>query len=214
MPSEGSVFVCGSRFGLWATVSSPFEEDTRRARAPPAPRAGHLLASFLPRPHLPAAFLGVAAETAPWDVRPGCRARFPRVAPDVELTMHRMSRVLQGAACVIGGPAGIALDRHRAGAYRSGVPMRPISSSSSSATRLALAFALLVPALAGAQEDPHAACAEVGWVPREILERPVPLRDGTGRAHTPVTTSSKEAQAFHDQGLAYLHSYVWIEAAR
>jgi tetratricopeptide (TPR) repeat protein len=29
-----------------------------------------------------------------------------------------------------------------------------------------------------------------------------------------VTTSSPEAQAFYDQGLAYLHSYVWIEAVR
>jgi tetratricopeptide (TPR) repeat protein len=26
--------------------------------------------------------------------------------------------------------------------------------------------------------------------------------------------SSKDAQAFYDQGLAYLHSYVWLEAAR
>jgi tetratricopeptide (TPR) repeat protein len=65
-----------------------------------------------------------------------------------------------------------------------------------------------------AQEDPHAACAAVGWVPREVLERPVPLRTGIGRAHEDVTTASAEAQAFHDQGLAYLHSYVWIEAGR
>jgi len=54
----------------------------------------------------------------------------------------------------------------------------------------------------------------VGWVPREILERPVPLRQGIGALHDPVTTSSPEAQSFYDQGLAYLHSFVWIEAAR
>jgi Tfp pilus assembly protein PilF len=54
----------------------------------------------------------------------------------------------------------------------------------------------------------------VGWVPREILERPVPLRRGVGTFHEEVTTSSIKAQAFYDQGLAYLHSYVWIEAAR
>jgi tetratricopeptide (TPR) repeat protein len=66
---------------------------------------------------------------------------------------------------------------------------------------------------AAAQDDPHAACAAVGWVPRAVLERPVPLRTGIGRTHEAVTTSP-EAQAFHDQGLAYLHSYVWIEAAR
>src|SRR5262252_8980641 len=45
-------------------------------------------------------------------------------------------------------------------------------------------------------------------------ERPVALRSGIGAAHDAVSTSSKEAQAFYDQGLAYLHSYVWLEAAR
>ena len=44
--------------------------------------------------------------------------------------------------------------------------------------------------------------------------RPLPLRQGIGSAHDAVATSSKEAQAFYDQGLAYLHSYVWLEAAR
>lgn len=53
-----------------------------------------------------------------------------------------------------------------------------------------------------------------GPVPREILERPVVLRSGIGSLHEKVTTSSPEAQAFYDQGLAYLHSYVWIEAIR
>src|SRR4030095_4669810 len=68
--------------------------------------------------------------------------------------------------------------------------------------------------LAYSQDDPHAAHQSVGYVPRAILERPVPLRKGTGTVHEAVTTSSKEAQAFYDQGLAYLHSYVWVEAAR
>jgi tetratricopeptide (TPR) repeat protein len=54
----------------------------------------------------------------------------------------------------------------------------------------------------------------IGWVPREILERPVPLRQGIGQLHEAVTTSSPQAQAFYDQGLAYLNSFVWIEAAR
>jgi tetratricopeptide (TPR) repeat protein len=48
----------------------------------------------------------------------------------------------------------------------------------------------------------------------DVAERPVPLRTGIGAAHDAVSTTSKEAQAFYDQGLAYLHSYVWIEAAR
>src|SRR5271169_6147983 len=51
-------------------------------------------------------------------------------------------------------------------------------------------------------------------IPAELLERPLPLRHGIGHAHEAVTTSSADAQAFYDQGLAYLHSYVWIEAAR
>src|SRR6478672_12539999 len=48
----------------------------------------------------------------------------------------------------------------------------------------------------------------------ELARRPVPLRSGIGVAHDGLTTSSKQAQAFYDQGLAYLHSYVWLEAAR
>ena len=48
----------------------------------------------------------------------------------------------------------------------------------------------------------------------QTSSRPVPLRAGIGSAHDEVSTSSKQGQAFYDQGLAYLHSYVWIEAAR
>ena len=65
-----------------------------------------------------------------------------------------------------------------------------------------------------AQEDPHAHCAAMGWVPREILERPLPLRTGTGNSADVATTNSSEALAFYRQGLNYLHGYVWIEAAR
>jgi tetratricopeptide (TPR) repeat protein len=48
----------------------------------------------------------------------------------------------------------------------------------------------------------------------QIAKLPVPLRTGIGSAHDTVGTASKQAQAFYDQGLAYLHSYVWLEAAR
>jgi tetratricopeptide (TPR) repeat protein len=65
-----------------------------------------------------------------------------------------------------------------------------------------------------AQEDPHANCAAMGWVPREILERPLQLRAGSGNSLDVVTTSSSDALAFYRQGLNYLHGYVWIEAAR
>src|ERR1700722_373651 len=37
-----------------------------------------------------------------------------------------------------------------------------------------------------------------GPVPREILQRPVTLRQGIGKVHEPVSTSSPQAQAFYD----------------
>ena len=67
---------------------------------------------------------------------------------------------------------------------------------------------------ARAQHEGHKEHEVVGWVPHEILERPLPLRHDIGNLHEKVTTSSAEAQAFYDQGLNYFASYVWIEAAR
>jgi hypothetical protein len=46
------------------------------------------------------------------------------------------------------------------------------------------------------------------------VNRPLPLRTGIGSAHDDVAAASKAAQDFYDQGLAYLHSYLWLEAAR
>jgi tetratricopeptide (TPR) repeat protein len=78
---------------------------------------------------------------------------------------------------------------------------------------LALALVLLLsPLLGHAQEHDHSQPA--GSIPPEILERPLPLRTGIGASHESVTTISPEAQRYFDQGLSYLHSYVWIEAAR
>jgi tetratricopeptide (TPR) repeat protein len=67
-----------------------------------------------------------------------------------------------------------------------------------------------VSSVAVAQHSAHS----IPVVPQELLERPVTLRSGIGEAHDAVATKSSEAQRFYDQGLAYLHSYVWIEAAR
>jgi len=67
---------------------------------------------------------------------------------------------------------------------------------------------------AKAQHEGHEPSGSIGWVPRELLERPVPLRQGIGKLHQAVTTKSANAQAFFDQGLVYIHSFVWIEAAR
>lgn len=60
----------------------------------------------------------------------------------------------------------------------------------------------------------HATHSDSGPVPEAILERSVTLRSGVGWMHEKVTTASPAAQSFYDQGLAYLHSYVWIEAVR
>ena len=65
-----------------------------------------------------------------------------------------------------------------------------------------------------AQREVHESHEVVGWVPSEILERPVSLRPDIGNFLEKVSTSSAQAQAFYDQGLNYVHSYVWIEAAR
>jgi hypothetical protein len=51
-------------------------------------------------------------------------------------------------------------------------------------------------------QDDHAGHAPSEPVPREILDRPVPLRTGIGTVHEKVSTSSPEAQSFYDQGLA------------
>jgi tetratricopeptide (TPR) repeat protein len=51
-------------------------------------------------------------------------------------------------------------------------------------------------------------------LPRDVIERPLPLRTGIGFAHDAVSTRDPQAQAYYDQGLAYLQSYMWIEAAR
>jgi tetratricopeptide (TPR) repeat protein len=65
---------------------------------------------------------------------------------------------------------------------------------------------------AGAAEMQHR--HSTGHVPPEILQRPVTLRSGVGTVRDPVATPSGEARRFYEQGTAYLHSYLWIEAAR
>ncbi|MEQ1908239.1 MAG: tetratricopeptide repeat protein [Vicinamibacterales bacterium] len=78
---------------------------------------------------------------------------------------------------------------------------------------LSLTTALSLTASVGALSQEHPS-HRIPTIPDEVLTRPVTLRAGVGKAHDAVATKSEEAQAFYDQGLAYLHSYVWIEAAR
>jgi len=75
-------------------------------------------------------------------------------------------------------------------------------------------FLVLAAAPGRAQHESHQGHEIVGWVPQEILERPLTLRRDIGNLREKVSTSSSRAQAFYDQGLNYLSSYVWIEAAR
>lgn len=70
-------------------------------------------------------------------------------------------------------------------------------------------FALLVAHVADAHGDPFSAKSDPA-----ITRKATTLQDGIGRVHQKVSTSSEEAQSFYDQGLAHLHSYRWVEAAR
>jgi tetratricopeptide (TPR) repeat protein len=84
--------------------------------------------------------------------------------------------------------------------------------------RLALTIACLVvvssASTAIAQHEGHAAAPSVGYAPRAVLEKPVALRSGIGEVAERVTAASSDALAFYRQGMSYLHSYVWVEAAR
>ncbi len=80
-------------------------------------------------------------------------------------------------------------------------------------SRVAVLACVVASARLGFAQDLHSS-HQIPVVPAELLHRPVTLRAGIGAAHDASSTSSREAQAFYDQGLAYLHSYAWVEAAR
>lgn len=94
--------------------------------------------------------------------------------------------------------------------------MKNLKRSRLTASPFVLVLVLLSLALpVSAQHQDHEGHeGMIGWVPQELLQRPVPLRQGIGAVHWRVTTVAPQAQAFCDQGLAYLHSFEWIEAAR
>ena len=77
-----------------------------------------------------------------------------------------------------------------------------------------ISVVLAAAAIALAGQEPHGHAGPPVPAVVEIAGRPVPLRTDIGSAHDAVGTTDKDAQAFYDQGLAYLHSYVWLEAAR
>lgn len=69
-------------------------------------------------------------------------------------------------------------------------------------------------ASSAAQPAPHAHAPAAMTVPSAIRERPIARLAGIGSVHEALTTTSKDAQAFYDQGLAFLHGYAWIDAER
>ena len=93
------------------------------------------------------------------------------------------------------------------------LPIRNPQSTIRNVSAAACAL-LLCTVNAHAQQSEHAHPAPASAVALDLAQRPVTLRIGIGSAHDAVSTSSRQAQAFYDQGLAYLHSYVWVEAAR
>ena len=79
----------------------------------------------------------------------------------------------------------------------------------------ALAGSLVGAAPAADLPVSHAGCAAPGDpVDPALLERPTKLRTDVGSVHQAITTTAPAAQAFYDQGLTFLHHYVFIEAAR
>lgn len=79
---------------------------------------------------------------------------------------------------------------------------------------LCLLLILSAPAIVSAQDAHDHGPTVAGRMPAEIIERAVPLRDGIGKVSHPTSAKSREAQAYYEQGLAYLHSYQFLEAAR
>src|SRR5688500_13035774 len=79
---------------------------------------------------------------------------------------------------------------------------------------LCLLLILAAPPLVSAQDAHDHGPTVAGRMPAEIIERAVPLRDGIGKVSHPTSAKSRDAQAYYEQGLAYLHSYQFLEAAR
>ena len=78
----------------------------------------------------------------------------------------------------------------------------------------AAVIGLCLTPLAAPAQSSHCDMGGAGYVDPSFLEKPTTLQDGIGKISQKITTRSREAQAFYEQGLAYLDSYVFLEAAR
>ncbi|GAB3901040.1 hypothetical protein GCM10028803_25020 [Larkinella knui] len=61
---------------------------------------------------------------------------------------------------------------------------------------------------------PICGMASVGGIPSSLLQQAVALRSDVGQYPTPTSTKNPKAQAYFEQGMAYLHGYSLVEAAR
>jgi len=63
-------------------------------------------------------------------------------------------------------------------------------------------------------DDGITMCLSGRYVPKSFLEKPIGLKKGIGQIDFPIQTSSKEAQAFFNQGMAFLYSFEFVQASR
>lgn len=61
---------------------------------------------------------------------------------------------------------------------------------------------------------PICGLVHVGGIPNSLLTQTVALRPNVGQFPTPTSTKNPKAQAYFEQGMAYLHGYALVEAAR
>lgn len=81
--------------------------------------------------------------------------------------------------------------------------------------RISSSAILLAASLAFAEPGPPADhCSAPSGLSTERFAKPIALVPGAGRLHQAVSSDVAEAQAYYDQGFAYLASYVWVDAAR
>jgi tetratricopeptide (TPR) repeat protein len=77
-----------------------------------------------------------------------------------------------------------------------------------------------IPASTPITQDPAGSHEHDDPVEPALLSRPQPLHEGIGPVHQEITVAigdpseAVKARAYFDQGLSFLHGYVWIEAAR
>src|SRR5262245_49641272 len=78
-----------------------------------------------------------------------------------------------------------------------------------------LATLSLISTTTARQSEHPAGCAEnLTAAARQLMVKPVSLGPASGKLHQVVSAKVPEAQAYYDQGIAWLASYTWVEAAR